>query len=151
MIRNEVTKFMALAPLIMPKLFNVKDCQEVDITEDNAVIFFPFEEKQPLSLIMDELSDEPELLFLFHGTNKINQRVHHCCYFSKPYSTTCMFKLNLVTDSVSEADGITVTVFNEVDVMESTLEDDLKVHETSFDFFDAMKRSDVVSLFCKFQ
>jgi hypothetical protein len=48
MIQNEVTKFMALAPLIMPKLFNVKDCQEVDISEDNAVIHYPFEEKQPL-------------------------------------------------------------------------------------------------------
>jgi hypothetical protein len=151
MIQNEVTKFMALAPLIMPKLFNVKDCQEVDISEDNAVIHFPFEEKQPLSLIMDELSDEPELLFLFHGTNKLNQKVRHCCYFSKPYKTTCMFKLNLVTDSIGETEGITVTVFNEVDVMETSLEDDLHVHATSFDFLDAMRRSDVVSLFCKFQ
>jgi hypothetical protein len=151
MIQNEVSKFMALAPLILPKLFNVKECQEVDITEDNAVIYFPFAEKQLLSLVMDELSDEPELMFLFHGTYKINQKVHHCCYFSQPYATTCMFKLNLVTDNNGEVDGITVTVFNEVDVMETSLEDDLQVHSTSFDFFDSMKRSDIVSLFCKFQ
>lgn len=40
MIKEEVTKFMALAPLMLPKLIGSNGPDETDITEDSAILFF---------------------------------------------------------------------------------------------------------------
>lgn len=40
MITKEVNKFMALAPLMLPRLIDSKKCAEPDITEDSAILYF---------------------------------------------------------------------------------------------------------------
>ena len=45
MITKEVNKFMALAPLMLPRLIDSKKCAEPDITEDSAILYFSLEEK----------------------------------------------------------------------------------------------------------
>lgn len=43
MITKEVNKFMALAPLMLPRLIDSKKCAEPDITEDSAILYFSLE------------------------------------------------------------------------------------------------------------
>ena len=53
MITKEVNKFMALAPLMLPRLIDSKKCAEPDITEDSAILYFSLEEKFPIGCVMD--------------------------------------------------------------------------------------------------
>ena len=39
MIKEEVTKFMALAPLMLPRLIGSNGPDETDITDDSAILF----------------------------------------------------------------------------------------------------------------
>lgn len=55
MITKEVNKFMALAPLMLPRLIDSKKCAEPDITEDSAILYFSLEEKFPIGCVMDML------------------------------------------------------------------------------------------------
>ena len=58
MITKEVNKFMALAPLMLPRLIDSKKCAEPDITEDSAILYFSLEEKFPIGCVMDMLDDD---------------------------------------------------------------------------------------------
>ena len=53
MITKEVNKFMALAPLMLPKLIDSKNCAEPDIAEDSAILYFSLEESFPIGCVMD--------------------------------------------------------------------------------------------------
>lgn len=79
MITKEVNKFMALAPLMLPRLIDSKKCAEPDITEDSAILYFSLEEKFPIGCVMDMLDDDMDLLLLYHGTSKTASNIHHCC------------------------------------------------------------------------
>ena len=48
MISNEVTKFMAIVPLMLPRLIDSKRCVDPDITEDTAVLYFKLDEPFPI-------------------------------------------------------------------------------------------------------
>ena len=60
MIKEEVTKFMALAPLMLPRLIGSNGPDETDITDDSAILLFSLEEKLPIGLVMDDLDDGTE-------------------------------------------------------------------------------------------
>ena len=148
MIKEEVTKFMALAPLMLPKLIGSNGPDETDITDDSAILFFSLEESLPIGLVMDDLDDGMELSLLFHGTSKDNPKLHHCCFFASPTASKTMCKINLVSDSHGFVDGLNVTLYDSLDTMESELEADLKSHAVSFDFIQAMDVPDLLALFC---
>lgn len=148
MIKEEVTKFMALAPLMLPKLIGSNGPDETDITDDSAILFFSLEESLPIGLVMDDLDDGMELSLLFHGTSKDNPKLHHCCFFASPTVSKTMCKINLVSDSHEFVDGLNVTLYDSLDTMESELEADLKSHAVSFDFIQAMDVPDLLALFC---
>lgn len=148
MIKEEVTKFMALAPLMLPKLIGSNGPDETDITDDSAILFFSLEENLPIGLVMDDLDDGMELSLLFHGTSKDNPKIHHCCFFASPTGSKTMCKINLVSDSHEFVDGLNVTLYDSLDTMESELEADLKSHAVSFDFIQAMEVPDLLALFC---
>lgn len=150
MIRNEISKFMALAPLIMPKL--IKDCKtEPEITEDYAILYFSFGERLPIGLVMDMCDTEMELLMLHHATSRDNPQIQHCCFFPMPKTGCCKFKINIETDEHGFADGLKVTIFDAdaTDVWEQSLESDISIHSHGFDFTQAIKESEVLSLFMK--
>ena len=148
MIKEEVTKFMALAPLMLPKLIGSNGPDETDITEDSAILFFSLEESLPIGLVMDDLDDGMELSLLFHGTAKDNPKLHHCCFFANPAGSKVMCKINLVSDDHEFVNGLNVSVYDSLDTMESDLESDLKAHARSFDFIQAMEVSELLALFC---
>lgn len=50
MITKEVNKFMALAPLMLPRLIDSKKCAEPDITEDSAILYFLLKKSFPLGV-----------------------------------------------------------------------------------------------------
>lgn len=50
MITKEVNKFMALAPLMLPRLIDSKKCAEPDITEDSAILYFSSIERDALKV-----------------------------------------------------------------------------------------------------
>ena len=148
MITDNVTKFLALAPLIMPKLIGDASPDETEITDDSAVLYFAFKEAQPLSWVMDVMEDEMEMTLLYHGINKRDEHLHHCCFFSSPQSGRNMFKINIVSDNLENANGLTVSIYESLDVMESELESDLQAHTYTYDFVQAMSTADLLSLFC---
>lgn len=148
MIQEEVTKFMALAPLMLPRIVGSKGPDETDITDDSAILFFSLEERLPIGLVMDMLEDDMELSLLYHGTNKENPKLHHCCFFASPKTTKTMCKFNIVTDGREFVDGVNVSVYDSLDTMEGDLEADLSSHAGSFDFIQAMEVSELLTLFC---
>lgn len=149
MITKEVNKFMALAPLMLPKLIDSKKCAEPDITEDSAILYFTLEESFPIGCVMDMLDDDMDLLLLYHGTSRTNPKIHHCCFFANPKLGQSMYKVNMVSLTNGFVDGITVTIYDSLDVWEDELESDLMAHELSFDFIQAMTASKLLSVFCK--
>jgi len=149
MITTEVNKFMALAPLMLPKLIDVKQCVDPDITEDSAVLYFSFDEKFPIGCVMDMLDEDLDLLMLYHGVNKINPKQHHCCFFASPKLGRCMYKINITTVKDVFVEGVTVTIYDSVDIWEDELENDLTSHSQTFDFTEAMSLQDLLSTFCK--
>lgn len=95
MISNEVTKFMAIVPLMLPRLIDNKRCVDPDITEDTAVLYFKLDEPFPIGCIMDMLDENVELHLLYHGSNKTDDHFHHCCFFASPKLGHCMFSINM--------------------------------------------------------
>ena len=146
MIKDEVTRFMALAPLMLPKLIKNTTAEETDITDDSAILYFTLEEALPISLVMDMLEDDMELSLLYHGTSKDNAKLHHCCFFTANGKN--MFKFNMVSDNREYVSDLTISIFDSLDTMESELESDLISHAKSFDFIQAMEVSEVLGLFC---
>ena len=60
MIKEEISKFMALVPLMLPKLIRSNGPDETDITDDSGILFFSLEERLPISIVMDEIDDGME-------------------------------------------------------------------------------------------
>lgn len=149
MITKEVSKFLALAPLILPKLIDKKKCVDPDITDESAILDFSLEEKLPIGLVMDMLDNDMDMLLLYHGTSKADPRIHHCCFFSSPRLGQSMYKINMVTQANEFVDGVTATIYDSIDVWADELESDLASHEQAFDFIQAMISSELLSIFCK--
>ena len=149
MITKEVNKFLALAPLILPKLIDKKKCVNPDITEDSAILDFNLEESLPIGCVMDMLNDDMEMLLLYNGTGKANPKVHHCCFFASPKLGQSMYKINMVTSANDFVDSITVTIYDSIDIWADELESDLTSHEQAFDFIQAMSSAELMSVFCK--
>ena len=97
---------------------------------------------------MELLEDDMELALLYHGTDKNNSKVHHCCFFTSPKSGRNMFKFNLVSDNRGMVSDLTISIYDSLDTMESELESDLAAHTDKFDFIQAMQNWDVLSHFC---
>ena len=149
MITREVNKFMILAPLMLPKLIDCKKCQDPDITEDSAILYFSLEEPFPIGCVMDMLEDDMDLVLLYHGTKKESPRIHHCCFFASPKTGQSMYKINVTTDNKEFVKDISVTIFDSIDVWEDELETDLNSHNGKFDFIVSMSHQELLSIFCK--
>ena len=146
MITREVNKFMILAPLMLPKLIDCKKCQDPDITEDSAILYFSLEEPFPIGCVMDMLEDDMDLVLLYHGTKKESPRIHHCCFFASPKTGQSMYKINVTTDSKEFVKDISVTIFDSIDVWEDELETDLNTHTGKFDFIVSLSHQELRSL-----
>lgn len=149
MISNEVTKFMAIVPLMLPRLIDSKRCVDPDITEDTAVLYFKLDEPFPIGCVMDMLDENVELHLLYHSSNKTDEHFHHCCFFASPKLGHCMFSINMTTNKNTFVEGLSVTVYDSIDVWEDELEKDLELHAKSFDFVKAMTPEQLLSIFCK--
>lgn len=148
MIREEIKKFMALAPLMMPRLIGDKVPDDTEITDDCALLYFPLEEKMPIGWVMDTLEDDMEMLLLYHGTDNKNPKIHHCCFFANPASGTGVYKINLITDDKSVVSGLSVSIYFDPLILEDDLESDLAAHAKNFSFIQSMTDADVITLFC---
>ena len=84
MINNEISKFMSLAPLIVPDLIRNDKVNETDITDDYGILYFTFGEKLPMGIVMDSCDKEMELLMLYHASSEQNSQLQHCCLFPMP-------------------------------------------------------------------
>ena len=149
MIKEEVTKFMALAPLMLPRLIDGKRCVDPDISEDSAILYFSLEEPFPIGCVMDMLDENIDILMLYHGTSKSDPNLPHCCFFANPQFGKTMYSINMTTNKNSFVEGISVTVYDAIDIWEDDLENDLNIHAQAFDFIDAMKTERLLSVFCK--
>ena len=103
---------------MLPRLIDSKKCAEPDITEDSAILYFSLEEKFPIGCVMDMLDDDMDLLLLYHGISKTAPNIHHCCFFASPKLGQSMYKVNMVSQPNGFIDGITVTIYDSIDVWE---------------------------------
>lgn len=147
MISNEISKFLALAPLIMPDLIRYDKTTESDITDDYAILYFTFGEKLPISLVMDSCDSDMELLMLYHASSELTPKLQHCCFFPIPKDCEVKFKINIVTDNRGFADGLTATIFDENDVWEQALENDIAAHSNGYNFTEVVKDNNLLALF----
>lgn len=149
MIRNEITKFLSLASLIMPDIIRDDKIVESDITDDYAILYFTFGEKLSIGHVMDSCDSNMELLMLYHAFIEQTPQLQHCCFFPMPKDGESMFKINIVTDSRGFTNGITVTVFdtNAPDIWEQSLKDDIVAHFKNFKFTEVIKDNELLSLF----
>ena len=60
-----------------------------------------------------------------------------------------MFSINITTNRNTFVEGLSVTVYDSIDVWEEELENDLELHAKSFDFIKAMTPEQLLSIFCK--
>ena len=148
-ISNEVTKFMDLAPLMLPRLIDGKHCVDPDISEDSAILNFSLEESFPIGCVMDMLDENIDILMLYHGTSKSDPDIYHCCFFANPQFGKTMFSINIKTNKNSFFETLSVTVYDAIDIWEDDLENDLNIHAQAFDFIDAMTAERLLSVFCK--
>lgn len=149
MIQEQVNTFMALSPLMAPSLITKPSDDDSEITEEYALLYFPLEEKLPIGMVSDMCLDSMELLSLFFAKSKVTPGVQHCCLFHKPSGGKLMFKIDIASDSIGFVSGITVTIFDEHQVFEQALEDDLTAHSSSFTFEHSIPVGDVLKFFCK--
>ena len=147
MINNEISKFMSLAPLIVPYLIRNDKANETDITDDYGILYFTFGEKLPMGIVMDSCDKEMELLMLYHASSEQNSQLQHCCLFPMPKKGACLFKINIVTDTHGLTDGLTVTIYDAPEILEQALEADLTAHSKGFALTDAIKAGELLSLF----
>ena len=149
MIVNEVNKFLALAPLMQPALIDKNACVDPDLADDTAVLYFPLHDQLPLGTVMDMLEDDMEMLLLYHGTKKSNPKIHHCCFFAQPKAGHLMYKINFVTNTLEQVEGVCATIYESVDIWAEELESDLMSHSQNFDFIQALDSEGLLSVFCK--
>lgn len=147
MIQSEISKFMALAPLIMPELIRNDRTTETDITEEYAILYFSFGERLPIGMVMDSCGEDMELIMLYHAASEQNKELQHCCFFPLPKVGGSMFKINIVTDNLGFADGVTVTIYDGTDIWEQALESDILAHSKGYVMTDAVKGNELLSLF----
>lgn len=146
MIRNEISKFLALAPLIMPDLIR-DSATESDITDDYAILYFAFNEKLPIGLVMDSCDTDMELLLLYHASHNDSAQTQHCCFFPMPKTGGSMFKINIITDNRGFTDGLSVTIYDAPDIWEEALESDINVHSNGYTFTEVINDNELLSLF----
>lgn len=148
MLKEVLKKFMALAPLRLPKLLGVTMPDDVDTDEDTLYIVFPLEEPFPTTTVMDMLEDDMELSLLYNGKKIESTRTQVCCFFSSPRAGSLMFKINIQSDEQGMSHQLGVTLFDDPQVMEDNLETDLKVHTAELNFIKSMTATDLLNLFC---
>ena len=150
MITKEVNKFLSLVPLMFPKLIDRDLAESPEFNEDSAIIYFNLPEALPIGNVMDMLDDDIDMHMLYHGKSKTNRNLHHCCFFSYPKFGQCMYKINFATNNYEYVEGLTVTIYESLDVWEDDLDSDLNAHAIAFDMIDGMTLKELLGVFCKF-
>ncbi len=144
MIQNEVTKLMAIVPLMLPRLIGQVIPDYADIKDEVAYLNFKLEEPLTIGLVMDAMEDDLEALLLYHGVDKNNKKQHQASFFK---AESIMYIIHFVTDSREMVSDFTVSVFDSLDRMESEMEENLIVAE-KMDCIQSMSKEDVLRYFC---
>ena len=148
MLDLQISKFILFAPQLLPKLIKAKDCDSIDFNDDSAVLTYKLEEPLSIGCVMNML-DEAEigLVFLYYAKDKSNPQISHCCMFSHPQFCDLMYSINLCSNSNGLCDKMFITIFEEKDIWENSLEDDYNLHINSFNFINSISLDKLLKYF----
>ena len=144
---EQIKTFMALVPLMLPKLVDEKVPQDAELTGDSAIMDFNLKEPMNIGIIMDMIVEHIDLLLLYHARANQRSLVHHCCFFVCPKTEECLYKLNVSSNNRGEVLNVIATIYADPTVFQDELEEDLQRHSESFDFIQSMTAVEVGELF----
>lgn len=122
-MNEQVKKFLALAPLMMPDFLN--SIPEPEIITGAAVLEFEFNYETQYGIVMDQIEDDMELCLLYHSTEKMGNK-HYCCFYAAPSNSSIFYKINLISNKKGYCDGLTVTIYDDILVMQQSLQEELE-------------------------
>lgn len=148
MITDQIKRFMAVEPLMMPTLLFERNKEEVQLTNEMAILHFHLDERYPLSYLNKVLEEEVELIPLLQTSNEENPKVKHDSFFPKPQVGRTMFLLSFTSDELGFVDLIEIRIFESIDIWEYNLEQELTTHQEDWIHSYQMTQSEILSLFC---
>ena len=96
-MKEQVKRFLALAPLLLPSLIRENKLVGEEITEDVSILHFNLDEELPITYVMDMLEDDMELSLLYYA--RATTQNSQCCYFTPP-SSRDMYKFYAEADKI---------------------------------------------------
>ena len=148
MLQQEVERFKEIAPLILPELLGNAQMGENDLVGDTGLIPYTLNGEYDLEEVMDMLEDQMELTILYHFVPSTNTDFgHQCCAYSDP-NFGHMFKIHVVTNGAGKVDGMTVTVFDSLEVMCTNLMEDIDGHAGRGRFLYKRTKQQLLAEFC---
>lgn len=144
-MEESVKKFMALAPLLLPRLISEDGLMDAGEERGVFVLRFKLDEELPIVTVMDMLEDDMELSLLFYGRNQTGLG-GCCCYFTSPTMRNMyVFKAN--ADKRGDVHDLTVSIYDSIDVMEGQLEDELKRGKEEYNLVQSLDYKELIKRF----
>ena len=147
MTQNSIETFRTLAPLLLPKLFDLNLLDSIDDYDDYALMTFSLAERMSIEDILDSLEDQMELNILYHmKRSDATKSGQHCCAYSSP-SFEHMYKINAQTEIDGLVGTVYVYLFESLEVMLEALKEDIEEHSKLGYFITKMEMSEYLSDF----
>jgi hypothetical protein len=125
MTEKQITQFLNIISLEMPRLFDPEKVRGIDYGEDET----SFVMELPVAMHIDRLQNEIDdcdglmLMYYFEPSNDTVYG-HRCCAYSLP-TYGRMFKLNAIASSEQMCSEIYVTLYESAEVMRNALQEEL--------------------------
>ena len=130
MTQSEIEAFQAIAPLLIPELFDVNFMRETEDFGDYAMITFVLAKPLAIDTVMDLLEDQMELNILYHILlRSAGSECQQCCAYSNP-TFEHMYKVNAQSDGTGLVDTVYVNIYPSLEVMLESLKEDLELHSS---------------------
>ena len=117
LIEDGIELFKIYAPMRVPVIFDIKNLYDVEIREDEGILFYKLQKPIEFEELMNELEDQMEYILLYHHQPvegiKFGQS---CCSYSNP-KYGHMFKINAATNLEGTRERVSVTIYDSLDDM----------------------------------
>ncbi|MGL5981052.1 MAG: hypothetical protein ACRCZY_09295 [Phocaeicola sp.] len=127
LIEDGIELFKIYAPMMVPVIFDIKNLYDVEIREDEGILFYKLQKPIEFEELMNELEDQMEYILLYHHQPvegiKFGQS---CCSYSNP-KYGHMFKINAETNLEGTCERVSVTIYDSLDDMYGELLKELRL------------------------
>lgn len=144
-MEESVKRFMALAPLLLPRLIRENKIISAEEADNVAVMRFQLDTELPITVVMDMLEDDMELCLLFYGRRK-NLKGGECCFYTAPTKRN-MYRFEANSDTKNCVHELSIYIYDSIEVMESDLENNLKRGKEELDMVQSIEFDELITQF----